>query len=286
MKITLYKNVLNERIDIDTFQHIVTYNPSYNSFADTSLLNPSINKNILKNNLASPDKVAFTKGKFNNITVWSVFKRFGNRTTCNGNPLIYALKGENNWKFPNQENKEKFFEKVELIIKKFLSMHKPNTIIVLPSTNPLNMKFSEMIVKNSPESELICDVLMKITVDRLLEYVYEPDSEFRKYYKDEFKSKYMELENYIQSNVRASKLNSDTIPFKRHWVEDQIMRNVIDRTMMLNGASYGNSINNKNVLLVDDVISHGNSIRESIRILKEQYEPKRIDVLTLLSRRH
>ncbi len=245
-----------------------------------------INKNILKNNLASPDKVAFTKGKFNNITVWYVFKRFGNRTTCKGNPLIYALKEENNWKFPNQENKEKFFEQVELIIKKFLSMHKPNTIIALPCTNPLDMKFAEMIVKNSPDSELICDVLMKISVERLLDYVYEPDSEFRKYYADDFEIMYRQLEKYIETNIRVNKLYSDTVPFKRHWVEDQIMRNVIDRTMMLNGASYGNSINNKNVLLVDDVISQGNSIRESIRILKEQYEPKRIDVLTLLSRRH
>ena len=165
-------------------------------------------------------------------------------------------------------------------------MQKPDTIIVLPSTNPLNMKFAEMIVKNSPESELICDVLMKITVDRLLEYVYEPDSEFRKYYKDEFKNKYMELDNYIQSNVRVNRLNSDTIPFKRHWIADQTMRNVIDRSMMLNDVSYADLINNKTVLLVDDIISHGNSIRESIRVLKEQYEPKKIDVLTLLSKRY
>ena len=58
------------------------------------------------------------------------------------------------------------------------------------------------------------------------------------------------------------------------------------KTMMLNNVSYADLINNKNILLVDDIISHGSSIRESIRTLKDQYEPKKIDVLTLLSKRY
>lgn len=56
--------------------------------------------------------------------------------------------------------------------------------------------------------------------------------------------------------------------------------------MMLNSVSYADLINNKNILLVDNIISYGSSIRESIRTLKDQYEPKKIDVLTLLSKRY
>ena len=90
MRFTLYKNVLNEDIDVDTFQHIVTYNPSHNNFVNTSISsNPSTNKSIFKNNLSTSDQVAFTKGKFNNITVWSIFKRFSNRTSYDGNPLMH-----------------------------------------------------------------------------------------------------------------------------------------------------------------------------------------------------
>lgn len=130
MKTALYRN-LNEGIDIDIRNRIVSFKPN-----DSTPLN------------------CFTKGEFNNITVWSIFKRFGNRTTYDGNPLIYALKGENGWKFLNKANKELFFEQVEMIIKKFLTMNKPDTIIVLPSSNPLNNKLAEMIVKNSHGSEI------------------------------------------------------------------------------------------------------------------------------------
>ena len=98
MKTALYRN-LNEGIDIDIRNRIVSFKP----------------------NTSTPLN-CFAKGKFNNITVWSIFKRFGNRTTYDGNPLIYALKGENGWKFQNKANKELFFEQVELIIKKFLKV--------------------------------------------------------------------------------------------------------------------------------------------------------------------
>ena len=56
--------------------------------------------------------------------------------------------------------------------------------------------------------------------------------------------------------------------------------------MMLNDVSYADLINNKNILLVDDIISHGSSNREYIRTLKDQYKTKKIDVLTLLSKRY
>ena len=58
------------------------------------------------------------------------------------------------------------------------------------------------------------------------------------------------------------------------------------KTMMLNDVSYADLINNKNILLVDDIISHCSSNKESIRTLKDQYEPKKIAVLTLLAKRY
>ena len=58
------------------------------------------------------------------------------------------------------------------------------------------------------------------------------------------------------------------------------------KTIMMNNLSYEDLINNKNILLVDDIISHCSSNKESIRTLKDQYEPKKIDVLTLLSKRY
>lgn len=286
MRFTLYKNVLNEGIDVDNIAHTVTFNPTHEKLVNTSRkTNPSANKGIFSNGFTKSDKDAYTNGTFNNITVWSIFKRFGNGTLYDGNPLIYALKGENKWKFSSDENKKKFFERVDLIIKKFLKMATPDTIIVLPSSNKLNQQFAEMFVANS-NCKIINDVLLKITVNDVIDCVYEEDSEFRIFYGADFDAKYNELVNTINRNIRKNKLNSDSIIFKRHWITDDEMRNVIDRTMVLNCLSYGDDINNKKVLLVDDIISRGASIREAIKVLKQQYDPLKIDVITLLSKRY
>ena len=86
MKTALYRN-LNEGIDIDIRNRIVSFKPN-----DSTPLN------------------CFTKGEFNNITVWSIFKRFGNRTTYDGNPLIYALKGENGWNVDDVSSDRTFLD--------------------------------------------------------------------------------------------------------------------------------------------------------------------------------
>ena len=43
-------------------------------------------------------------------------------------------------------------------------------------------------------------------------------------------------------------------------------------------------INGRDILLVDDTISRGQTIREACRIMMESYAPKSITVVTLLSR--
>jgi len=43
-------------------------------------------------------------------------------------------------------------------------------------------------------------------------------------------------------------------------------------------------INDKDVLIIDDAISHGNTIKDVINEIKGFYVPKSITVLTLLSK--
>ena len=73
--------------------------------------------------------------------------------------------------------------------------------------------------------------------------------------------------------------------FVRHMVKDQEMRELLDLTMKLSDdkyAEYANYINGHDVLIIDDTISHGQSISEMLNIIKTSYAPRSITVLTLM----
>lgn len=72
---------INKGIDFDRQSQTVSFVPDKEDNVDTSIkTNPTMDDTIVPN-----------------VNVWSIFKRKqGNRGE--GNPLIYALKGENNWR--------------------------------------------------------------------------------------------------------------------------------------------------------------------------------------------
>ena len=65
------------------------------------------------------------------------------------------------------------------------------------------------------------------------------------------------------------------------------MRDVLDFTLKLSNdrfAEFANKINGQDILIIDDTISRGQSIKEACKIMSESYAPKSITVLTLLSK--
>lgn len=67
---------------------------------------------------------------------------------------------------------------------------------------------------------------------------------------------------------------------------DDKMRNSLDKTFKLSNdecAKYANVINDKDILIVDDTISRGQSIKEMCEIIQNTYNPKSLTVLTLMS---
>lgn len=74
--------------------------------------------------------------------------------------------------------------------------------------------------------------------------------------------------------------------FQFHKIGDMEMRKVIEHTIKLSDEFYGkyiDAINGKNVLVIDDSLTHGNTIREACKIIANAYTPKSITVLTLFS---
>ena len=126
------------------------------------------------------------------------------------------------------------------------------------------------------------DVLTKITTEEIMEIASTPNSPFMEYYKNDIEGALMQLKTYLDKmdNERGGY-------FTRHFVTDNKMRNILTYTLKLSDdavARYAKQIDGKDILLIDDSISRGQTIKEACKILSENYSPKSITVLTLFSK--
>ena len=140
------------------------------------------------------------------------------------------------------------------------------------------------IVEEHLHCKYLKGVLRKLYIGEVLEHVLEDNSTFRKIYKNDFDNALKELETYFAKMSPNTHYPMDAV-FKRHKIANAEMRNAIDKTLAVaDPNSYHSELNNKDVLIIDDIISRGASIRESIKIIKQTYTPKSITILTLLSK--
>jgi phosphoribosylpyrophosphate synthetase len=257
--------VVNEGIDFNPKTKTVAYNPSHEENVDTSLdNNPTVDRELVQG-----------------VNVWSIFKR-KQGLRCDGNPLVYALKNEGGWHFRSQEDANAIEKQFHLIAEKFASMYPIGVTIIIPSGNELNNHIAEVVMSKSENAEIIKGVICKLTTEEVDDIVLDFNSKFREFYKDEFNSKYYELGRYL--DLMDKERNGY---FSRHLIKNSQMRNVLDSTLKLSDdrfAEFANKINGQHVLLVDDTISRGQTIKRACQIMRESYAPKSITVLTLLSR--
>lgn len=216
------------------------------------------------------------------IKVWSIFKRKRGLERGDGNPLIYALKNEKGWKFETNKDKEQIEKQFNKIATKFSNLYKIGVTILLSSGNFLNRHIADVIASKSNNIEILDRVITKITTEDVYDIVLEFDSKFRKFYKSDFKSAFNELCDYLDDMDEYR----DGY-FTRHFIKNDKMRDVLDITLKASEerrALCANKINNQDILLIDDSISRGQTIKEAINIIKQCYSPKSITVLTLLSK--
>ena len=133
------------------------------------------------------------------------------------------------------------------------------------------------------DAEIVNGVIRKLTteeVDRIV--LYDDNCRFRQVYRDNFNEAFQQLRDYLEimNQERGGY-------FSRHFILNKEMRNVLDMTFRRSKdhfAKYANKINGQNILIIDDTISRGQSIKEACQIMMESYAPKSITVLTLLSK--
>lgn len=257
--------VINEGIDFDPQTKTVSYNPSHEENVDTSIEhNPTKDGDIVPN-----------------VQVWSIFKR-KRGLRGDGNPLVYALKGEGGWTFRDESDRTAIEQQFDAIATKFATMYPIGVTILMPSGNELNTHIADVVMSKSKNAELIEGVICKLTTEEVDEIVLDFNSKFREFYKDEFSSKYYELGRYL--DLMDKERNGY---FSRHLIKNNQMRDVLDSTLKLSNdrfAEFANKINGQDILIIDDTISRGQSIKEACHIMTESYAPKSITVLTLLSK--
>lgn len=258
-------SVINEGIDFDPHTKTVSYNPSHEENVDTSIEhNPTMDGDIVPN-----------------VQVWSIFKR-KRGLRGDGNPLVYALKGEGGWTFRDESDRNAIEKQFDAIATKFATMYPVGVTILMPSGSELNMHIADVVMSKSRNAELIKGVICKLTTEEVDDIVLDFNSKFREFYKDEFNSKYYELGQYL--DLMDKERNGY---FSRHLIKNNQMRDVLDSTLKLSDdrfAEFANKINDQDVLIIDDTTSRGQSIKEACQIMLESYAPKSITVLTLLSK--
>ena len=256
--------VVNEGIDFNPKTKTVAYNPSHEENVDTSLdNNPTVDRELVQG-----------------VNFWSIFKR-KQGLRGDGNPLVYALKNEGGWHFRSQEDANAIEKQFHLIAEKFASMYPIGVTIIIPSGNELNNHIAEVVMSKSENAQLINGVICKMTTEEVDDIVMQDDSTFREYYGDSFNAAYKQLCMYLNKMDEERKG-----AFSRHFIKDPDMRNVLDMTLKVSEdryAEFANKINGQHVLLVDDTISRGQTIKRACQIMRESYAPKSITVLTLLS---
>lgn len=259
------ERVLNEGIDFDPETKTVSFNPSHEENVDTSVENnPTMDGDIIPS-----------------IQVWSIFKR-KKGLRGDGNPLVYAFKGEGGWTFRSENDRIDIEKQFDTIATKFATMYPIGLTILMPSGNDLNNHIASVIMSKSKNAEIINGVICKLTTEEVDEIVLDFNSKFREFYKEEFNAKYYELGRYL--DLMDKERNGY---FSRHLIKNKEMRDVLDFTFKLSTdkfAEFANKINGQDILIIDDTISRGQSIKEACRIMMESYSPKSITVLTLLSK--
>lgn len=215
------------------------------------------------------------------ITTYSMFKRVNNlKGASDGNPILHALKEKPHWILNNPGD---FWRRFDELLALFLKEHPSERIIMIPSNHDANNKFKERIESLSPNTLIYTGILTKLTVGEIVDIIEKPDSSFRKYWIKEganLNEIYEKLYVYLENMKKES---SGVFSYSK--VHDMDIRKSISDTLKLGDAGklYYNEFNGKNILLLDDSISIGQTAESAINALQTCYQPQSISLLTIFS---
>ena len=266
---------LFEGIKYDVYTRTVEYSPIENNVNTSIQDNPSVDITEI----------------YPNVQVWSIFQRkntpgligYDNK---DGNPLLYAFKGEDGWKFKTQKDKNKFIYLFEQLVKKFLATHNSDITVVIPSGSPVNMLIANTIKQYKKDTNIVNDLLRKLTVEEVWENIDALDSPFRKKFgrtRHDYEDAMNDMKKAFNKmkQLRNGKFTYHFLPINKPYREYITQSLACDE---FSRGKYAKEIYQHNILLLDDSISRGQTIKNACDILNS-FQPKSITVLTMFSKR-
>lgn len=212
--------------------------------------------------------------KLNDLTVHSVFKRLYSRQGGDGNPLIYALKGQKGFSITLKEC-GKFNPNISVILDRLIQKKDYEVILTMPSSHKIVERFAQKIKRRTPENcILINDIFTKKT--------------FSEVYTD------------LQQLPLIPKHKKDIIALRRSIERDAqrnpdkvfSMKEVDTKSRMFISPLKINPIQNKrieqikgkSILLVDDLLASGTTLTSAYSLLKELGISENIEAICLLGK--
>ena len=253
-------NYIVEGLNIDVDNKTVSLTDAHNSGIDFSLVNNPV------------------YDKHNGYDVISIFKRTSltdiNNTQRDGNPFIYALKKKNGWKFNiTSEEINKYIRRFLYICKKI--NNKYDTIIITPSASELNEKFMKAISRQVNANNIINEYFVKLSKEEIVDDDLIDIERIRHDYGKSF--------NKVMSEIHRSFRRMKGETFEAKYVKKEYLKYI--KYIETNGDDdIRKYIDDKDILLLDDTISSGETVSQCINGILSNFIPKSITIITLLSK--
>ena len=255
-----FDNYIVEGLNIDVDNKTVSLTDAHNSGIDFSLVNNPV------------------YDKHNGYDVISIFKRTSltdiNNTQRDGNPFIYALKNKNGWKFNITS------EEINKYIRRFLNIckkinNKYDTIIITPSASELNEKFMKAISRQVDANNIINEYFVKLSKEEIIDDDLIDIERIRNDYGNSF--------NKVMSEIHRSFRRMKGETFEAKYVKKEYLKYI--KYIETNGDDdIRKYIDDKDILLLDDTISSGETVSQCINGILSNFIPKSITIITLLSK--
>lgn len=234
---------------IDVINKCVSFNDSHEELVNTSTLkNPTFTNH-------------------NGLKIFSIYKRVKSRQrNDDGNPLIYALKEINSFSISKREC-IKFLPSFNAILDKYLQGKSYDFIIPMPSTHLISYRLAERVARETTNS---CPILINLFAKKTVGEVCL-----------EFKSIDIPAKFHIRRLSLIKGLESANTPDKLISMKDidVKLRPYISPFKLIENLD----LNNKNVLIVDDLLATGTSLKCIEQLLLNDNNKISVDALCLLS---
>ena len=253
-------NYIVEGLNIDVYNKTVSLTDNHNLGIDFSLVNNPV------------------YDKHNGYDVISIFKRTSltdiNNTQRDGNPFIYALKKKNGWKFNiTSEEINKYIRRFLTVCKKI--NNKYDTIIITPSASELNEKFMKAISRQVDANNIINEYFVKLSKEEIIDDDLIDIERIRNDYGNSF--------NKVMSEIHRSFRRMKGETFEAKYVKKEYLKYI--KYIETNGDDdIRKYIDDKDILLLDDTISSGETVSQCINGILSNFIPKSITIITLLSK--